>query len=85
MGSNGGEVAAYNDVWSLHPILDNSDRKRLSRSCNDILRETRAMRDCEVGDREPGNLKPLMRTAGSGLGGFFSFFASPHARYVTLT
>ena len=45
MASNGGEVCAYNDVWNLHPILDTSDRKRLSRSCNDILRETGVMRD----------------------------------------
>ena len=45
MANNGGEVAAYDDVWNLHPILDKSDRKRLSRSCNDILRETRMMRD----------------------------------------
>jgi hypothetical protein len=45
MASNGGEICAYNDVWNLHPILDSSDRKRLSRSCNDILRETRMMRD----------------------------------------
>ena len=45
MASNGGEVCAYNDVWNLHPILDTSDRKRLSRSCNDILRETCVMRD----------------------------------------
>jgi hypothetical protein len=45
MASNGGEVYAYNDVWNLHPILDTSDRKRLSRSCNDILRETGVMRD----------------------------------------
>ena len=27
MASNGGEVDAYDDVWNLHPILDNSDRK----------------------------------------------------------
>ena len=46
IASNGGEVAAYDAVWNLHPILDKSDRKRLSRSCNDILRETRRMRDC---------------------------------------
>ena len=45
MASNGGEVAAYDDVWNLHPILDKSDLKRLSRSCNDILRETRMMGD----------------------------------------
>jgi len=45
MASNGGELAAYDDIWILHPILDKSDRKRLSRSCNDILRETRMMQD----------------------------------------
>lgn len=43
--SNGGQVRAYDDVWHLHPILDTSDRKRLKRSCNDILRETEFMRD----------------------------------------
>jgi hypothetical protein len=45
MASNGGEVAAHDDVWMLHPIFDKSDRKRLSRSSNDILRETRMMKD----------------------------------------
>ena len=43
--SNGGSVRAFNDVWQLHPILDPSDRKRLKRSCNDIVRETEFMRD----------------------------------------
>jgi hypothetical protein len=45
MASNGGEVAAYDDVWNLHPVLDSSDRKGLSRSCNDIHHETCLMRD----------------------------------------
>jgi SMI1 / KNR4 family (SUKH-1) len=45
MARNGGDVVAYDDVWNLHPILDTSNRRRLSRSCNDILRETRLMRD----------------------------------------
>jgi hypothetical protein len=45
MTSNGGEVLAHNDVWDLYPILDTSDRKRLKRSCNDILHETAFMRD----------------------------------------
>ena len=43
MASNGGEVVAYDDVWNLYPILDTSDRKRLKRSCNDILHETKCM------------------------------------------
>ena len=45
MTNNGGEVLAYDDVWNLHPILDTSDRKRVKRSCNDILYETAYMRD----------------------------------------
>src|SRR5262249_46377612 len=69
MASNGGEVAAYDDVWNLHPILDKSDRKRLSRSCNDILRETRIMRDwpdwpenaVAVADNGTGDKLPFLR------------------------
>jgi hypothetical protein len=38
-------VFAHDDVWNLHPILDASDRKRVKRSCNDILRETALMHD----------------------------------------
>ena len=41
--SNGGAVHADGDVWHLYPILDSSDRKRLKRSCNDILYETKFM------------------------------------------
>jgi hypothetical protein len=41
---NGGQVAVSRDVFSLHPILDTSDRKRLARTCNDIVRETAAAR-----------------------------------------
>jgi SMI1 / KNR4 family (SUKH-1) len=44
MKGNGGAVRADGDVWHLYPILDTSDRKRLKRSCNDILYETRFMR-----------------------------------------
>jgi hypothetical protein len=45
MKGNGGAVLADGDVWHLYPILDTSDRKRLKRSCNDILHETGFMRD----------------------------------------
>ncbi|WP_022704430.1 SMI1/KNR4 family protein [Pseudorhodobacter ferrugineus] len=37
---NGGEVKVAGDRWQLIPILDKSDRKRLARTCNDIVRET---------------------------------------------
>ena len=42
---NGGEVEAGGDCWQLIPFLDNTDRKRLARSCNDIVRETARMRE----------------------------------------
>ena len=41
---NGGQVAVGRDVFNLHPILDTTDRKRLARTCNDIIRETAAAR-----------------------------------------
>jgi hypothetical protein len=42
--TNGGEVGVGQDSFNLFPILDSSDRKRLSRTCNDIVRETAAAR-----------------------------------------
>ena len=41
---NGGEVAVAGDTWVLYPFFDQSDRKRLARTCNDILRESAQMR-----------------------------------------
>ncbi len=41
---NGGSVCAWGETWWLHPFLDNSDRKRIARTCNDIVRETAAAR-----------------------------------------
>ncbi|MHA6262370.1 SMI1/KNR4 family protein [Arenibacterium sp. CAU 1754] len=44
IAENGGEVICDNDTWKLHPIWDKSDKKRLKRTANDVLRETKAMR-----------------------------------------
>ena len=41
---NGGEIEIGSDSWQLIPFLDASDRKRLARTCNDIVRETTRMR-----------------------------------------
>ena len=38
--NNGGEVEAADDVWQLFPVQDTTDRKRLARSANHIVRET---------------------------------------------
>ena len=41
---NGGEVDIAGEEWSIFPFLDTSDRKRLARTCNDIIRETNQMK-----------------------------------------
>ena len=41
---NGGDVATEEDDWTLHPVRDASDRKRLSRTANDMVTETRTQR-----------------------------------------
>jgi hypothetical protein len=38
--ANGGEVALAGDTWLLFPVFDDSDRKRIARTCNHILHET---------------------------------------------
>ena len=38
--SNGGDIATADDDWILNPVRDDTDRKRLSRSANDMIRET---------------------------------------------
>ena len=42
---NGGEIEVGGDCWQLIPFINASDRKRLARTCNDIVRETARMRD----------------------------------------
>ena len=42
MRDNGGEIEAVADTWSLYPICDKSDRKRIKRTCNHVLLETRS-------------------------------------------
>ena len=43
--SNGGTVEVDDDEWTLYPIRDDSDRKRLARSASDVVTETRAARN----------------------------------------
>ncbi|GFK18439.1 SMI1/KNR4 family protein [Corynebacterium glutamicum] len=44
--NNGGEVIDNeNNDWILHPVRDDSDRKRLVRTANDIIRETESARE----------------------------------------
>ncbi|WP_198314567.1 SMI1/KNR4 family protein [Chitinibacter sp. GC72] len=43
---NGGSIEVSGDVWQQYPIADTSERKRLVRSCNHIIKETAFYRDC---------------------------------------
>jgi hypothetical protein len=36
---NGGEVRALGDMWRLFPVFDASDRRRIARTANHIVRE----------------------------------------------
>lgn len=45
MANNGGTAFDDEDQWDIHPIKDTSDRKRLSRSCNHVIAETKAARE----------------------------------------
>ena len=38
---NGGEVIADDDVWQLFPFFDQADKKRIKRTCNHIIYETK--------------------------------------------
>lgn len=49
---NGGELATENDDWQLFPFFDKSDKKRISRTCNHIVLETKQAREW---DKFPGN------------------------------
>lgn len=48
MMDNGGEVETPPDAWQLYPFWDKSDKKRLKRTCNDIVRETDEARKSET-------------------------------------
>ena len=38
---NGGEVVAEDDLWQLFPFFDQADKKRIKRTCNHIIVETK--------------------------------------------
>ena len=60
--SNGGELEARGEEWVQYPIADTSDRKRLSRSANHILKET------EVCRQWPGFPQDALAIASNGAG-----------------
>lgn len=67
VAENGGEVD-LDEAWFLFPVLDSTDRKRLARSCNDVVSETQKARErrgfpsdgVAVGDDGAGNYLVLL-------------------------
>lgn len=45
MEDNGGEIFTDEDEWIIKPFLDKSDRKRIARTCNDIIKETESAKE----------------------------------------
>jgi SMI1-KNR4 cell-wall len=43
--ANGGELMVGDEVWDQYPIEDTSDRKRLARTSNHVLKETLELND----------------------------------------
>jgi hypothetical protein len=65
--SNGGELEVDGDAWFQYPIADTSDRKRLSRTANHIILETR---NCGAGPQFP---EGALAIAGNGSGDHLVF------------
>ena len=43
---NRGHLTIKDETWDLYPVWDKADRKRLKRTCNDIVHETKVCYDC---------------------------------------
>jgi hypothetical protein len=71
---NGGTVEAAGDDWDLYPIRDASDRKRLARTCNHILRETKEAAKWD------GFPEGALAIAGNGCGDHLVFMRNPDGR-----
>jgi hypothetical protein len=42
---NGGEIETDDDSWTIHPFFDKSDIKRIKRTTNNIILETKKSRE----------------------------------------
>ncbi len=42
--SNGGEIEAADEYWTLYPVWDGTDRKTVARTANHLIRENEALR-----------------------------------------
>jgi len=58
---NGGGVDVGGDHFEIHPFYDTSDKKRIKRTCNSIVKETNTARNHY---RLPGNLIVIGNSGG---------------------
>lgn len=70
---NGGKVETSPDAWHLYPFFDMSDRKRLKRTTNDIVRET------EVAKKWTGFPKKAIAIGSNGCGDQLIFLLKKNA------
>lgn len=67
---NGGEIEVDDDSWTIHPFFDKSDIKRIKRTTNNIILETRNSRQWDnfpptgiaIGDDGSGDKLILLPT-----------------------
>ena len=75
--SNGGSVEVDDEIWVMHPVRDDSDRKRLARTCNDVVCETISAREWKtfpesavaIGTNGSGDLLVLIADSAEQFGG----------------
>lgn len=61
MKNNGGGVKVVKDSFQLHPFFDTSEKKRIKRTCNSIVHETKTARQKY---RLPSNLVVIGKNGG---------------------
>ncbi len=49
---NGGEIEAADDSWTIHPFFDKSDIKRIKRTTNNIILETKTRENGTIFHRQ---------------------------------
>ena len=67
---NGGEIEAVDGSWTIHPFFDKSDMKRIKRTTNNIIHETKESREWDnfpstgiaIGDNGSGDKLILLPT-----------------------
>ncbi|MBE8725172.1 SMI1/KNR4 family protein [Flavobacterium hungaricum] len=73
---NGGEVVTEDDNWNLYPFFDKSDQKRISRTCNHLILETKQA-------KEWSNFPPhAVAVAGNGCGDYLLLLAVENTKQL---